>query len=757
MRRSVSGVAVCLAVSFALSTTALASATRPRIGLVLGGGGARGLAHIGVLKTLEDARVPIDCIVGTSIGALVAGGYAAGRTPEELIDQAEKADWDSLLSSSLPRQSLSFRQKELDRVGQVPIELGLRDNGSIAFPKAAIGTQKVEYFLRELTYGGTVANFDQLATPYRALATDLENGELVVLSDGDIVSAMRASMAVPGVFPPVPLEGHMLVDGGLSRNMGVDVARKLCADVVIAVDVASPPLKSSEIDNLFSVADQYTRLMILQNQRPQIASLASGRDVLITPQLDKLSSTDFGSAKQLIERGEAAAQMQLPELERYALPAAEYRKWALARQAKQLVPKPINEVQVAKLDYVNPDVLKGALDIAPGKPLNNEQLNERLTKTYASGDFSQLDYELLDTNSGQMFRLTPVEKSWGPNYLNLGLALSTDFDADNRYSLSARYRRTWINSLGGEWASLVRLGDHTQFATEFYQPLQLDGYAFVAPYFSVENQPVDFWLNGAKVAQYKYRKERAGLDIGSGYGKYGEVRLGMAYNEYRGAVDVGFIPDFDTDDDGDIDGDDQARSPSNALKNFGQTDWGVRLRLYYDQLDSLAFPTEGALFSASLYQSLGGRSDDGQFDPYSQATATLVKGFKLGDFGGHVRLHGVAQAGGSDNDLNDVQWLGGFLNLSSYGYQEIIGDSLAYGRIALYHPLSFLVPDSKVYIGGALEVGQLFDSVDKSQNDLHSSVTAFLGMDTFLGPFYIAGAYGDNKKARFYVMLGNPY
>ncbi|GHD61130.1 patatin [Jeongeupia chitinilytica] len=724
--------------------------------MVLGGGGARGLAHIGVLKVLEDARVPIDCIVGTSIGALVAGGYASGRTPEELIAESEKADWDDLLSSGLPRQSLSFRQKELDRSGNVPIELGLRDNGTIALPRAAIGTQKVEYFLRELTYGGTVANFNQMATPYRAIATDLETGEMVVLSDGDIVSAMRASMAVPGVFPPVPLEGHTLVDGGLSRNMGVDVARKLCADIVIAVDVASPPLKSAEIDNLFSVADQYTRLMILQNQRPQIASLKSGRDILITPELDKLSSSDFTKARQLIERGEAAAQMQLPELERYALSAPAYRKWALARQAKQLVPKPINEVQVAKLDYVNPDVLKGALDITPGKPLDNAAFNERLSKTYARGDFSQLDYELLDTNNGQLFRLTPVEKSWGPNYLNLGLALSTDFDTDNRYSLAARYRRTWINDLGGEWTSLVRLGNHTQFATEFYQPLQLDGYAFVAPYFSAENQPVDIWVNGEKVAQYKYRKERAGFDIGSGYGKYGEVRIGFAYNNYRGARDIGFIPVLVDDDENASQGTKDAQQ-KNLLDNFSQQDWGVRVRLYYDQLDSLDFPTEGVLFNASAYQSFGGRSGSGTFDPYTQVTATLVKGFKLGDFGGHVRLHGVMQQGGGDNDVNDLQWLGGFMNLSSYGYQEIIGDSMAYGRIALYHPLSFLVPDSKVYIGGALEVGQLFDAVDSSQNDLHVSGTAFLGMDTFLGPFYVAAAYGDNKKARFYVMLGNPY
>ncbi|MGL4995329.1 MAG: patatin-like phospholipase family protein, partial [Deefgea sp.] len=232
-----------------LSLQALAE--RPRVGLVLGGGGARGFAHVGVLKVMEENRIPVDCVIGTSIGSLVGAAYAVGRTPAEMEERILKADWNDLLSTSLPRQKNTFRQKQ-DSRHSLLIELGLSDSGEIKLPDSAISTQKIGFFLRELTFAGTVANFDQLAIPYRAIATDFETGEMVVQKDGDLVTAMRASMSVPGVFPVVEAKGRYLVDGGLVRNLPVDVARETCADVVIAIDVGSAPLKSNEIKNIFS-------------------------------------------------------------------------------------------------------------------------------------------------------------------------------------------------------------------------------------------------------------------------------------------------------------------------------------------------------------------------------------------------------------------------------------------------------------------------------------------------------------------------
>ncbi|WP_255989442.1 patatin-like phospholipase family protein [Chitinolyticbacter albus] len=741
------GIAILACMLACSGLTQAAQQGRPRIGLVLGGGGARGLAHVGVLKVLEEARVPIDCIVGTSMGALVAGSYASGRSPEELAEQVQQANWDDLLSSRLPRQLNSFRQKQVDQLALLPVDIGVSDDGKISFPKSAINTQKVELFLRHMTYGGTAADFDQLSIPFRAIATDLEQGEMVVMKDGDIVSAMLASMAVPSVFPPVTRDGKLLADGGLTRNLGVDVARELCADVVIAIDVASPPLKREALGDIFGVADQYTRLMILQNQRPQLGSLTS-LDVLITPELTDLSSSSFDKNKELMALGEKAAHKALSQLQRYALPAERYQEWQTARTARRLQPKPILEVQVAELKKVNPEVMRGALAVKTGAPLDQDDFNQRLQQVYARGDFTQLDYELLDHGSGQRMTITPVEKDWGPNYLNFGLALGTDFDRSNPYALTARYRRTWMNSLGGEFDGLVSIGDRSVIAGEFYQPLQIDGYAFVAPYVLAESSPLKLWFDGRQFAEYKLEGSRAGLDFGSSWARYGEVRVGPSISRYRGILEVG-SPTVDV---GGIAVDLLPRSVK-------QWDWGVRFNLYYDQLDNLNFPSLGTLVHLYGYEAFDGRVEESQFpkdfERYGRYGLDLTHGFGWGGNSGHVAMRSQLARGG-DPPLSDVRWMGGFLNLSSYGYQELQGDEFFYGRLALYRPVPIFSESGKgTYLGAALEVGRVFD--DFLDDGWHSSMVGYLGIDTYLGPLYLAVAYGDNEKTRYYVTLGNPF
>ena len=400
---------VLLALSLLFSSVP-AMAERPRIGLVLGGGGARGFAHVGVLKVLEDNHIPIDCVIGTSIGSLVGGAYAAGRSPAEMEQRITKANWNDLLSSSLPRQNNTFRKKQDDSRSLLQLEVGLGDDGSLKLPSSAISTQKIEFFLRELTYAGTVSSFDQLAIPYRAIATDFETGEMVVQTSGDLVTAMRASMAVPGIFPAVPVKGRALVDGGLVRNLPVDVARETCADIVIAVDVASAPLRKMQISDIFAIADQYTRLMMIQNVKPQLESLTT-KDVLITPDFGKLTSADFKSGDEFIAIGEIAALSILPKLKQLSISPDDYKTWQDAKNTRKLQPGRINAVRVELGSVVNPEVLTGALNIQTGKILDITGFHERLIEVYARGDHSQLDYELLHTNDGETVSLLPTEKN----------------------------------------------------------------------------------------------------------------------------------------------------------------------------------------------------------------------------------------------------------------------------------------------------------------------------------------------------------
>ncbi|WP_283149792.1 patatin-like phospholipase family protein [Silvimonas soli] len=746
MHRAVSGwmfwmmAALVLAVPMAAAT----AQDRPRIGLVLGGGGARGLAHIGVLQVLAENHIPVDCIVGTSIGALVGGSYAAGQTAQNMSTLSGKTNWDALFSSGLPRQQMSYRQKQDDNMHLAPIDVGVRDDGSLALPKSAIETQKIATLLRDLTYGGTVKSFDDLSVPFRAIATDLETGEMVVMSDGDLVTAMRASMAVPGVFPPVARSQHLLVDGGLSRNLGVDVARKMCADVIIAVDVASPPLKRDGINTIFDVANQYTRLMIVQNQRPQIASLKPD-DVLITPALGTLESTDFNKASDFIIAGEKAARQQLVQLQRYELSPAEYDKWEVARESKRLQPKPIDSIEVARTTRVNPDVLSRNVDVELGKDLDSGDFHDQLSHLYSRGDFSQLDYELLDDGAGQKLRLIPVEKDWGPNYLNFGIALGTDFENASPYALLARYRRTWLNSLGGEASVILRAGDTMALGGEFYQPLQIDGYAFVAPNFTVQSSPLALYDGNTQVGQFRLYKQQGGIDLGSTFSRYGEARIGfMAEHAHASPVVGGILASDANGQPGII-----------ALPEIYQHDYGMRASLNYDQLDNADFPSSGTALQLSAYQAWGGGANTAS---YGRLSLLGKQAFSLGETNGYVMVKAQTTSHATDA-IVDTAWMGGFLNLSSYPYQALLGDKFLYSRVTLYRPLPFLNTESRsTMLGLAAEAGKMDESTfDQSASKWHYSGVGFIAIESFLGPLYLGAAYGDNRQWRYYLTLGNPF
>lgn len=704
-----------------------AETPRPRIGLVLGGGGARGIAHVGVLKVLEANRIPIDCIVGTSMGSLVGAGYAAGRSPQEMRERIAAANWSNMFLARPPRETFPFRRKKEDSLSMLGVEVGLSDEGKILLPSSAISTQEIEYFLRSLTYSVTVKSFDDLTIPYRAIATNLENGEMVVMKEGDLVTAMRASMAVPGVFPSVPSQGRLLADGGLVRNLPVDIARKLCADVVIAVDVGSAPLQRAEIRSIFSVMDQYTRLMMVQNVQPQIQSLTA-KDILISPVFNNLGSADFGKSDSLVFTGEQAALKVLPQIQKYSVSESQYQEWLKRRESRKSSSKKITKISVGESAWVNPQTLIDELKVKTGEELPMAAFHHQSTSLYATGDFSQLDYELHEGVNGQELLVLPVTKTWGPNYLNFGLSLGTDFENSYPWNLTAMYRRTWINTLGAEWKTIFQAGNSSMVSTEFHQPLKAGGSGFVAPNFKYYRIPLAIWQDGTEVAEYKYSKLTAGVDVGAG-SRFGEWRIGPAYNVYNASRSIG---------------------PS-LLPNSRTYDYGFKLNLFYDQLNNYFFPFEGQYFDLYAYYSIGASEDIKNYGIYGFQFRDAL-GIGTGAF--QFTLKGQTSTGDS-SVLADISWLGGFLNLSSYRYQEMIGDQIAYGSIQYYHPMGFL---SGSYWGTAVEAGRVFNYFDKALADAwHYSGTVYLAYDSFLGPMYLAGAYGDNEVWSFYFMLGKQF
>lgn len=725
------------------STLAAAQKERPRIGLVLSGGGARGVAHIGVLRVLEEMRVPVDCIAGTSMGALVGGVYATGQPLDKIVERISKVDWDQIFADDPPRVEKPFHAKSDDFTPLFRFQMGLRD-WKLLLPAGTTAGYKFEFLLRELTErAGNFAHqdFDRLPIPYRAVATDLENGEITVFRRGDLAKAMRASMSVPGLISPMDVDGVLHVDGGLVRNLPVDIARDACADVVIAVNLGSPLLPRSELNSVVGVALQSINLLTEQNVRRSLGQLRAG-DILIEPKLGRFSASDFQGALKTIPIGEAAARDKHDALARLSVSEDDYRTWREAALAK-LVPVPkVTDARVTTSGgRVNPQVIEDELDEVPGIGLRRrvntdfslEHLNERLVQVYGRGDFESIDYSMVDGEGRRTVLIKGIEKSWGPDYLRFGLGLATD-TKQTRFNALASYRKTWINSLGAEWRNDLQMGYTKLFRSEFYQPLALRSGAFVAPRIELQREPIVFFLNGRRIGDYEVTHARAHLDAGL-QNKFGEGRIGFFAGKLKAEEDFGLTttaPDFD----------------------IQQT--GYTARFVFDQIDSPSFPRDGVL---AVVRTFGTVHDWGSDDQYNKTDLLLLAAKSFGK-------HAIQLAGGLGYTLQgelppyDPFQLGGFLRGSGYQMDQLSGENVEFARAVYSYELARLpTPLGRgVYVGGSLEGVRVRGPLDPINNSkVRPAASIFLGAETFLGTAYIAygQAFGDQRADSIYFLLGN--
>lgn len=381
----------------------ITAAHRPRLGLALSGGGARGFAHVGVLRALEALRIPIDCVAGTSAGSAVGAAYALGLSPDEIEAKLKAADWDRDIFNDQPgRSELPFRAKERTNSAPIGVTVGIGDGGLKASAGIFAG-QKVELFLhRMLGYSAELESFDKLPLPFRAIATDLATGQMVVQDRGSLIHAVRASMAVPSAFAPVRIGERMLVDGGLTQNLPVQAVRETCADVVIAVNIGSPLLASSELSNVFSIALQIISILMERNVADSIAALGP-EDVLITPPLEGVSAVDFGRGTDGIPGGEAATLAARVALERWSVSELDYQRWQASRRARRLTPPEIDRVEVAATRFVTPSFfsLSRTAAEAPG-PLDVESLDRRIREWNGNGDFNSIAYSVRRRHNGNI-------------------------------------------------------------------------------------------------------------------------------------------------------------------------------------------------------------------------------------------------------------------------------------------------------------------------------------------------------------------
>ena len=723
----------CGSVATAQTAASAAPAAAPRIGLALSGGGARGIAHVGVLKVLDELRVPIHCVTGTSMGAIVGATFAAGRTPAEMEKLVLEADWASIFRDTPPRKEIAVRRKTDDYKTLFAPEFGVRDGG-LALPKGVIAGVSIESFFRVLaTPAFDITDFDKLPIPFRAMATDIETGESVVLKRGSMAQAMRASMSVPGAIAPVEIDGRLLVDGGIANNLPIDEARRLCADVVIAVNISTPPLKRDEITSALTVVGQLINFLGKQTVDDQVKRMRP-QDVLIAPDLGDISAGNFSRSTEAIAIGEQATRAVAESLRRYSLPPEQYAALRKVQVAEGKGMGTVDEIRVEGLQRTNPQVLLGLVESKPGKPLKEEELGADLRRIFGRRDFESIGYRIVGGDSGpRALVIEPKEKSWGPDYLRFGLGLATDFESDSQFNLLVQYRRTWLNRLGGEWLTEAQVGQDTHLFTEFYQPLHEAGVWFVAPNLRIGQTTRGVFAGDDKIADYRVRVGQAGVDLGATLGTLGMARVGPVWSRIDAKVDTGL----------------------STLPPIEETTAGMRAALFVDQTNHAFFPTRGYAAAASAYAALESFG--------SAASYERLEGlFRAATSWGPHTFYASASGGtdlGSDMPAYESFTLGGPLRLSGYRINQFAGRKYSFGRL-MYYNQTLPLPDllgSGIYVGGSAEIGHITDRFDglPSGGTLWSG-SVFLGADTFVGPLFLGVGVGGSSNWSLYLLLGVP-
>jgi len=701
--------------------------------LVLGGGGARGAAHIGVLKVLEREHVPVDCIAGTSMGAIVGGLYAAGYRADEIERVLRGIDWKDMFRDDPPRAELPMRRKEDELRLLGGIELGLRE-GRIAFPRGAVQGQKLHLLLRRLLLATLdITDFDHLPVPFRAVATELATGQKVVFGDGDLAMAIRASMSVPAAFAPIRYRERLLVDGGVADNVPVDVARGLGATRLIVVNVSEPLTGEDKLDSPFAIANQMLTALMKRETDAQLATLGTS-DLLIVPELGDLGSAQFDRAPEAVAAGMAAAEAMLPALHRYAVDQTVYAAFDARHRRLPFDPPLIAFLDVQDDRSRTAGYVRNRLSTLVGKRLDVDRLEHTLGEAYGEGSYERITYTLERRDGEAGLAVQPVDKGWGPNFLRLGLRLSDDFAGRNSYQLTGEANFTGLNDLGGESRNRIQLGEVTGLHAEYYQPFGRTGEYYIAPYF--DYRAFDFPLTVDGDLDYaSYRRSRALLALEVGYTPDASWRVSGTLGYGRDAMDLSVGP---------------PSLPEHRSNRIG----GIDLRLTHDDLDDTGFPTRGTRWDLSQEFLLPALGAEKRADIFR---AAWDRAFTSGANHWLVGAR-VASSGGQSGVLASYSPIGGLANLSGYTENQVFAPQTALARLVYYRRLTdaahlFSVP---VYLGASLEAGGYWQRRrDVGREGLRGAGSMFIGVDTFLGPMLFGYGHAEGGNNAFYLTFGS--
>ena len=703
--------------------------TRPKIALVLSGGGARGFAHIGVLRVLKEMRIPVDFVVGTSMGAVVGGAYAAGSSVEELEDTVRKTSWENVLADRPARETLDFRRREEDVLLPSRIELSLTRSG-FSLPPSAAGNASLEQALtRLLPKTSRDEKINQLTIPFRSVASDLVTGELVEMIDTPLLATMRASLAVPGMFAPVHLNKRVLVDGGLVRNLPIDIAHNMGADIVIAINVGTPLAKEQELGSAISVAQQMIQILTEQNVQRSKKEIRPN-DILIEPDLNGIDFLDFADHHSAMLAGDIATRQMESKLSHLALNEKEYTSFETQRMQalhETVNALPISSIKIEGSKTINPAILLAQSNLRVGMPASESALQQARNNLYGRGDLDHVETRVNEVDGKSEVRILAQESGWAKNRIRLGLELSSDFRSANNFTLSAMHVATSMNSWGGEFRNIAKIGSTRLIGSQFYQPLGINSPWYIAPSIQYNASSMDDFNEGRKTARFNYNTSGASFVVGRKISNWGDV----FFTQRREKSNIKLvIPEIE----------------NAQFRGYYSTQ---EVRFHLDTLDNLGAPTRGnflnAYVSRSKCEQVGCRYDA----DFSFLGLTAFNS-------GNTATHFYGEWSKSQGPMAPIS-LGGFLRLSGMETGSLSNKTIGFARMVS----STRIGSMPAALGGAIRLGysvEIGGGFKENENikfsQLKKSGSIFLSFDTRFGPLYTALGSTKGAGSTFYLFLG---
>ena len=706
-------------------------AARPKVGLVLAGGGAKGGAHVGVLKVLEELHVPVDCIAGTSMGALIGAGYASGIPARDLEVFLKGIDWRAVVGGVGQRDLQPIEQKRAGVTYSNNFELGLQDK-RIVIPGGVVNTASIEDLLRTYVAGARMQpDFDRLPIPFRAVATDMSSGDMVVLRNGDLATAMRASMAIPGAFAPVVTDEYILADGGMVRNIPVDVARDLCADVVIVVNLVEPRVPRDKLQSATQLLSRSNGVMIEANEKLQLATLTD-RDALVNVQMGDIGTADFERVPETVPLGESAARAAASSLARFSVPPAQYQSWRARVTSQQTVEAKLADVKYLGMNRVNPEFLADRANVKPGDNVDIAEISAEAQRMSALQDFESVEYRLVGDPASPTLEWLPREKRWGPDYLKFDLGVYASAGGDLGFVLYGKHTRTWLNAYGAEWRNEVQVGYENLFKTSLYQPLDVTQRFFVEPRAALSLSREDIFLDGDRIATYNFGDVGGAIDFGVNMGHRAQARVGYVYTHRTVDVDTGtpLLPEGNSDD------------------------AGIMLVTTYDSRDTAFNPTRGLAGMLEYIRSDDSLGADREFDRLEAGVGMAIP----------VRKDVVwaTIAGGSDlgSDLpaDRLFKLGGPGSFPGYELGELRASAYWSAAGSYLWKMSDIMSlrGQALYAGVRLQVAQVYGRLDGVEEGEVYGGSLYLAGRTQAGPLTLGVGATSSGVWSVWLAAGRP-